>query len=118
MSISIWHNISTEKKRDELLDTNTHLRKAWKASARRYDAADDATKARLRFERSWLYTLVLDFLNVLYSDPAKEGKSSPPMKKHWRLHLHLTHLQSKLSTASASWSSSQTCKVNCQHEGT
>jgi intron-binding protein aquarius len=73
VSISIWHNISTEKKRDDLLDANAHLRKAWKASARRYDAADDATKARLRFERSWLYTMALDFLNLLYADTPKDG---------------------------------------------
>ena len=73
VSISIWHNISTDKKRDELLDASSHLRKAWKASGRRYEAADDATKARLRFERSWLYSLVLDFLNLLYSDSSKDG---------------------------------------------
>lgn len=83
VSISTWHNISTEKKRDELLDTNTHLRKAWKASARRYDAADDATKARLRFERSWLYTMVLDFLNLLYSDTVKDGKPPSYGEQRW-----------------------------------
>lgn len=76
VSISIWHNISTEQKRDILLDTNAHLKKAWKASARRYDAADDATKARLRFERAWLYTMVLDFLNLLYADTTKDGTLS------------------------------------------
>ncbi|KAL2020353.1 hypothetical protein VTK56DRAFT_8482 [Thermocarpiscus australiensis] len=72
VSISIWHNLSTDEKRNAILDSNPHLRKAWRAAAKRYDSADDATKARLRFERSWLYTLVLDFLAVLYSDNAKQ----------------------------------------------
>ncbi len=73
MSVGTWHNISTEAKRDELLDTNPHLKKAWRAATKRYDAADDATKARLRFERSWLYTAMLDFLTVLSSEGAKQG---------------------------------------------
>ena len=77
VSISIWCNLATEEKRDALLDSNTQLRKAWRASAKRYDAADDATKARLRFERSWLYTSILDFLASLYSDHPKQGMLSP-----------------------------------------
>ncbi|KAG7290231.1 hypothetical protein NEMBOFW57_000229 [Staphylotrichum longicolle] len=71
VSISIWHSMSTDEKREAILDSNPQLRKAWRASAKRYDSADDATKARLRFERSWLYTLVLDFLALLYAGSAK-----------------------------------------------
>ncbi|KAK0646107.1 P-loop containing nucleoside triphosphate hydrolase protein [Cercophora newfieldiana] len=71
VSISIWHNLSTEQNRDELLESNAHLKKAWRASAKRYDAADEAMKGRLRFERSWLYTSILDFLPLLYADSAK-----------------------------------------------
>ena len=74
VSISIWDNLSTEQKQDEMLDSSPHLRKAWRAAAKRYDAADDATKARLRFERSWLYTTVLEFLTLLYFPNAKQGK--------------------------------------------
>lgn len=72
VSISIWHNLVTEEKRDHLLDQDLHLHKPWRAALRRYEAADDATKARLRFERSWLYTLVLDFYSLLYG-----GNSTP-----------------------------------------
>lgn len=82
VSISIWHNLSTEEKRDALLDSNPHLRKAWRASAKRYDAADDATKARLRFDRSWLYTMVLDLLTLLYSSDAKQGRSASLSQVH------------------------------------
>ena len=76
VSISVWHNLSSDKKRDQLFNATPHLKKAWKASAKRYDAADDETKARFRFERSWLYTLVLDFLNQIYSEDVKEGRKS------------------------------------------
>jgi intron-binding protein aquarius len=72
VSISIWHNLSTEQKRDELLDSHVQLRKAWRASAKRYDAADEAMKGRLRFERSWLYTSVLDFLPLLHTENVKK----------------------------------------------
>jgi intron-binding protein aquarius len=74
VSISIWHNLSTESLRDSKLDQNPHLKKAWRAAGKRYDAADDATKARLRFERSWLYTLILNFLGLIYGETNKPGK--------------------------------------------
>lgn len=38
------------------------LKKAWRAAAKRYEAADESMKAKIRFERAWLYTLILDFL--------------------------------------------------------
>lgn len=74
VSIGIWHNISTEKERERLLDQATQLRKSWRAAQKRFDAGDDATKARLRFERSWLYTLLLDFLSIVYEENRKPGK--------------------------------------------
>ena len=76
MSISIWNNLASEKKRERKLDQIAQLKKAWRASVKRYDAADAATKARFKFERSWLFTLVLDFLNQLYDEKSKSGKLS------------------------------------------
>lgn len=86
VSISIWHNLSTEKKREEKLAGNNQLRKAWRAAAKRYDAADESTQARLRFDRSWLYTLALDFLSVLHTKNAK----GMPIFKCARLYHLLT----------------------------
>ncbi|KAF4458644.1 NAM7-nonsense-mediated mRNA decay [Fusarium albosuccineum] len=71
VSIGIWHNLSTETSREASLDQLPHLRKAWKAAHKRYDAADDTNKNRLRFERSWLYTLLLEFLGLLYTENSK-----------------------------------------------
>lgn len=76
VSISIWHNLSTERKREKKLDQAVQLRKAWRAAAKRYDAAEDVIKSRLRFERSWLYSLLLDFLSQLYDPTSKYGKIS------------------------------------------
>lgn len=74
VSIGIWHNLSTDSSREASLDQLPHLRKAWKAAHKRYEAADEPNKARLRFERSWLYTLLLDFLSLLYTEIRKAGK--------------------------------------------
>ncbi|KAL5942175.1 hypothetical protein ACKVV1_006881 [Pyricularia oryzae] len=94
VSISIWHNLVTEEKRDHLLDQDLHLHKAWRAALRRYEAADDATKARLRFERSWLYTLVLDFYSLLYG-----GNSTPDVVIYCERFMELLiDLQSQLPT--------------------
>ncbi|KAI1640241.1 P-loop containing nucleoside triphosphate hydrolase protein [Biscogniauxia mediterranea] len=72
VSIAIWHNLSSEAKRETSLAQTAQLKKAWKAAGKRYDSADDQTKARIRFERAWLYSLTLDFLRLLYDDKRKE----------------------------------------------
>ncbi|KAH7144070.1 hypothetical protein EDB81DRAFT_797345 [Dactylonectria macrodidyma] len=94
VSIGIWHNLSTEKLQESKLDQAPHLRKAWKAAHKRYDAADDATKARLRFERSWLYTLLLDFLGILHT----EGSKSDRVLYCERFVEFISDLQSQLPT--------------------
>ncbi|KAL2271914.1 hypothetical protein VTJ83DRAFT_1285 [Remersonia thermophila] len=94
VSISIWHGLSTEEKRDAILESNPYLKKVWRAAAKRYDSADDATKARLRFERAWLYSLVLDFLALIYAGNAKQEH----VLYCERFIEFLTDLQSQLPT--------------------
>ncbi|TVY56134.1 Intron-binding protein aquarius [Lachnellula cervina] len=94
VSISIWHNITNENKLERKLDQSVQLRKAWRAAAKRYDAADDVTKPRLRFERSWLFTLILDFFNQLYSEKMK----SDNVLYCERFMEFLSDLQSQLPT--------------------
>ncbi|KAJ2990004.1 hypothetical protein NUW58_g3172 [Xylaria curta] len=68
VSIAIWHNLSSDTKREANLAQTPQLKKPWKAAGKRYDSADDGLKARLRFERAWLYALTLDFLRLLYGE--------------------------------------------------
>lgn len=72
VSIAIWHNLHDESAREQKLEKTVQLSKAWRAANKRYDGADAPTQARLRFERSWLYSLALDFLDRLYSPETKE----------------------------------------------
>ncbi|EHY52254.1 hypothetical protein HRR83_003181 [Exophiala dermatitidis] len=62
VSIAIWHNLHDEKARDKLLEASPSRRKAWKAAQRRYDGADGPTQSRLRFDRAWLFAMLVDFL--------------------------------------------------------
>ncbi|KAK7433077.1 hypothetical protein QQZ08_000006 [Neonectria magnoliae] len=94
VSIGIWHNLSTDNLRESTFEQTPHLRKTWKAAHKRYDAADDATKARLRFERSWLYTLLLDFLGLLYT----EGSKPDQVLYCERFAEFISDLQSQLPT--------------------
>ncbi|KAK4090216.1 hypothetical protein Purlil1_5387 [Purpureocillium lilacinum] len=94
VSIGIWQNLSSENQREAHLDQATHLRKAWRASLKRYDAADEPTKARLRFERSWLYSLLLDFLSLLFDG---NGKSDAALYCE-RFVEFISDLQSQLPT--------------------
>lgn len=73
VAIGIWHNLSSDRLRETYLDQTSHLKKAWRAAHKRYDAADENAKARLRFERSWLYTLLLDFLTLLHQSTGSAG---------------------------------------------
>jgi intron-binding protein aquarius len=75
VSIGIWSNLSSEEVRNAHLEQYPQTRKAWRAAAKRFDAADDSTKTRLRFERAWLYQMVLDFLNLLYQ-PVEDAEDS------------------------------------------
>jgi len=62
VSISIWHHIHTPDARERLMEKSNARRKAWRATQRRFDSADPETQSRLRFDRAWLYSMVLDFL--------------------------------------------------------
>ena len=76
VSIAVWHNLHSENVRNSILEKNPQFKKAWRAAGKRYDNADDSTKARSRFERAWLYTLVLDFLDLLYNAERKQKTGS------------------------------------------
>ena len=68
VSISIWHNLSSSVSREAKFEEHGQLRKAWRAAIRRYDAVDGLQQAKLRFERAWLFTLLVDFISKLYND--------------------------------------------------
>ena len=75
VSISIWNNLYGDVAREHKFEEHGQLRKAWRASTKRYEAADNDQKAKLRFERSWLFTMLLDFVNRLWV--GKAGKFIP-----------------------------------------
>jgi len=75
VSISIWHNLANESARERKFEEQGQNRKAWRAAARRFEAADEDSQAKMQFERSWLYTLLLDFVARTYG--ARAGASLP-----------------------------------------
>ena len=66
VSISIWHHLHDDSARERKFEQHIQLKKAWRAATRRYEAADDTAKSKLRFERVWLYTMMLDFIGRLH----------------------------------------------------
>ncbi|RMJ24857.1 hypothetical protein PHISP_04275 [Aspergillus sp. HF37] len=95
VSISIWHNLSSDETRERVLGKSSTLRKAWRASSKRYEAGDETAKAKLRFERSWLYTMLLDFLRRL-NGPEKD--QSENLRYAERFLELLVDLESQLPT--------------------
>lgn len=97
VGISVWHNLHSEAVREKQFEEHQMLRKAWRATSKRFDAADEALQARLRFERTWLYTLLLDFTNQLYNSTTKEEMKDNLAYCERFLEL-LTDLESQLPT--------------------
>lgn len=73
VSISIWNNLHSDVVRERALSQSLVARKAWRAAHKRYEAADEASKAKLRFDRSWLYTMLLDFIRRVNEPAAVAG---------------------------------------------
>ena len=96
VSITIWHNLQSDNARERKLEQNVTLKKAWRAAAKRYDAADETTKIKLRFERTWLYTLMLDFLHNNFDEQKLISEQNLLYRE--RFLEFLTDLQSQLPT--------------------
>jgi intron-binding protein aquarius len=75
VSIAIWQNLHSETAREALLDKHNTLRRAWRAAQKRYDAGDEITQAKIRFDRSWLYTMIVDFSRRL-NDPKAAAENA------------------------------------------
>lgn len=97
VNIAIWQNLHSEAAREHQFEQHQMLRKAWRAAHKRFDAADEPLQAKLRFERSWLYTLILDFLDRLYNSTSRQEIQDNLAYCERFLEL-LTDLQSQLPT--------------------
>jgi intron-binding protein aquarius len=97
VGISVWQNLHSEAVREKHFEQHPMLRKAWRAASKRLDSGDEALQARLRFERSWLYTLFLDFTDRLYNSTTKE-EIRDNLAYCERFVELLTDLQSQLPT--------------------
>jgi intron-binding protein aquarius len=63
VSVSIWHNLHSDEARARATEKGTARKKAWKASQKRFEAANASAQARIKFDRSWLFSMMLDFLS-------------------------------------------------------
>ncbi|KAL5412172.1 hypothetical protein PMIN06_009475 [Paraphaeosphaeria minitans] len=97
VNISIWQNLHSDAAREHHFEQHQMLRKAWRAAHKRFDAADETLQARLRFERSWLYTLILDFLDRIYNSTTRQEIQGNLAYCERFMEL-LTDLQSQLPT--------------------
>ena len=77
VSILIWQNLHSDAARERMLEKNVQFAKAWRNAIKRFSNADDQSKLRLQHEQSWLFTLLLDFLNLLFEPNQKEQHLRP-----------------------------------------
>ncbi|KAG0634185.1 P-loop containing nucleoside triphosphate hydrolase protein [Tuber brumale] len=100
VSISIWNNLSSEEVRNARLAKYPQTKKAWRAAGKRFDSADDSTKDRLRFDRLWLFEMILDFLNMMYKPlDQREGDVPKQVLNYCERFIELlTDLESQMPT--------------------
>ncbi|KAK9470806.1 P-loop containing nucleoside triphosphate hydrolase protein [Dipodascopsis tothii] len=71
VSIGVWTSLHSADARESALASAPHLRKVWRGTSKRFDAAladagaDADRKARLRFDRTWLYSVLLKYVGAL-----------------------------------------------------
>ncbi|KAK2863709.1 hypothetical protein FQN49_004072 [Arthroderma sp. PD_2] len=97
VSISTWNNLFSKDAREGLLQQSGALKKAWRLAGKRYDSADEQGKSRIRFERSWLYSMLLDFLQRI-NPPQGERNSEDNTRFCERFLELLVDLESQLPT--------------------
>lgn len=98
VSIGIWHNLHSDKAREEKLNEHLQFRKAWRAADKKFAAADEETKARMTFDRSWLFTLLCDFINRICQDQGSGDAANVNLIYCERFVELLINLQSQLPT--------------------
>ena len=98
VSIGIWQNLHSGVARERHLAKSLQLQKAWRAAGKKFDNADAAGQARLRLERAWLYTLLLDFIDKLYEPDANADQKRENIIYCERFIELLCDFQSQLPT--------------------
>ncbi|KAK2739281.1 hypothetical protein FQN57_006616 [Myotisia sp. PD_48] len=96
VSISIWNNLFSDEARNKLVQQSGALKKAWRLASKRYDSADDQGKAKIRFERSWLFSMLLDFLRRINLRPEEDTEEN--IRFCERFMEFLVDLESQLPT--------------------
>lgn len=68
VSIAVWHNLHSETIRDNELAKSSSRKKAWRAAQKRFDGAEAEEQSRLKFDRAWLFSMLLDFLQRINTE--------------------------------------------------
>ncbi|KAG0254200.1 hypothetical protein DFQ27_006997 [Actinomortierella ambigua] len=75
VSLSTWHNLVSQARREEEFKENTQLLKFWNHLEKKFNSQDDTQKKRAVFERSWLSTMIQHFFAILESSLDSEESS-------------------------------------------
>lgn len=95
VSIAIWQHIQ-DKRRNKLFEESATLKKAWRASEKRYQAADPQAQVDSRIDSSWLFSVVADFLGHVNSTSAVSAEQTLYCQRFLEF---LTDLASTLPTS-------------------
>ncbi|KAK9480812.1 P-loop containing nucleoside triphosphate hydrolase protein [Lipomyces japonicus] len=72
VSIVIWNSLNSSLTKETIFTKNPNLRKLWKSINKRYDAADEVIKTKLRLERGWFPSILVDFLQLSHNSNVED----------------------------------------------
>ncbi|KAF2772813.1 P-loop containing nucleoside triphosphate hydrolase protein [Teratosphaeria nubilosa] len=98
VSIGIWQELHSDEAREKALARNTQLQKAWRSSQKKLQGLDQVGQIRVKLERSWLFTALLDFLNKLYQTEVSAKEWRDDLRHCERFLELLCDFQSQLPT--------------------
>ncbi|KAF9974942.1 hypothetical protein BGZ73_001565 [Actinomortierella ambigua] len=75
VSLSTWHNLISQARREEEFKENTQLLKFWNHLEKKFNSQDDTQKKRAIFERSWLSMMIKQYFAILESSLDNEDSS-------------------------------------------
>ncbi|KAK9465895.1 P-loop containing nucleoside triphosphate hydrolase protein [Lipomyces arxii] len=65
VSILIWSSLHSNSVRTTLIEAAS-VQRPWRLANKRFDSANESKKSRLQLERTWLYSVLLELIQLLY----------------------------------------------------
>ncbi|KAI8990027.1 P-loop containing nucleoside triphosphate hydrolase protein [Pilobolus umbonatus] len=98
VTVGIWSNFAHDSRREQLLREYPPLQKLWNSSQKKLNAADEATREEMEYERNWLSTMLSKFVELVYAISLDDEVDEEALKLCERFAEFFIDLEAQLPT--------------------